>query len=227
VQAADWIKEGLTIVGRRTPRDVPRLLNATANFLETGRRLRERGLRIPLRAASRYQLFDIGIQELQTEKPLYLEFGVYRGDVTRYWAARLDSPRARFIGFDSFEGLPEDWTTAAAKGQFSTAGAVPDVADDRVTFVKGWFDESLSCFRLPDHDRLFINVDCDLYSSAVTVLRWAIPHIRPRDLIYLDEFHDRLNEGRAFYEFLDASGYRIEPIGATRGLNHVLFQRVA
>jgi hypothetical protein len=102
---------------------------------------------------------------------------------------------------------------------------MPDIPDDRVEFVKGWFEESLASFSMPEHDRLLINVDCDLYSSASAVLTWAIPHVSVGDLIYFDEFQDRFNEARAFFEFLDASGHRFEVVGATRGMNHVLFKR--
>lgn len=42
-----------------------------------------------------------------------------------------------------------------------------------------------------------MNVDSDLYSSALTVLQWVEPYVRP-DAFYLDEFCDRDHEMRAF-----------------------------
>jgi Macrocin-O-methyltransferase (TylF) len=219
----DWGKSGLTIVGRLTP---PRLLNAAANF-RTGRMLRERDIRVPSRASSRFQVFDVAIREMTSDRPLYLEFGVFEGETTRYWSEHLTDPDARFIGFDSFEGLPEDWTHAKGRGHFSTEGQIPQIDDDRVTFVKGWFDDSLARFEMGEHGRLFVNVDSDLYSSAITVLNWVAPHFNVGDLLYFDEFYDRLNEGRAFREFLDKTEYRVEMLAATRYLGQVLFQRVA
>jgi Macrocin-O-methyltransferase (TylF) len=221
----DWFKSGLTIVGSRTPKDGPRLLNGAANFLETGRLLRERDIAIPSRVSSRFQLFDIAIDEMDADHPLYLEFGVYKGETIRYWVDRLASPDALFFGFDSFEGLPEDWTSAAGQGHFSTDGQIPNVVDRRVRFVKGWFEDSLDSFEMSEHDRLFINIDSDLYSSAMTVLDWVTPHFAVGDFLYFDEFHDRLNEGRAFREFLDKTGYRLEMVAATRSLSQVLFRR--
>lgn len=223
----EWLKGGLTIVGSRTPVDTSRVLNGAANFLETGRVIRELGIRIPPRMSSRLQLFDVAIQEMQSDRPLYLEFGVYEGETMRYWSEQLADPNARFFGFDSFEGLPEDWTVAAERGHFSTEGQIPNIADDRVTFVKGWFEESLTQFKLSDHGQLFVNVDSDLYSSAITVLDWVAPQFKVGDFLYFDEFHDRLNEGRAFREFLDKTGYRIEMAAATRSLSQVLFRRSA
>jgi hypothetical protein len=221
----EWIKGGLTVIGRHSPRDTARLLNGATNFVDTGIQLRERGLTVPPRVASRFRLFDMAMPHMQSGSPIYLEFGVYQGETIRYWAEHLSNPKARLFGFDSFEGLPDDWTAAAGRGHFSIGGEPPRVDDDRVEFVKGWFNDSLPSFDLPSHDRLFINVDSDLYSSAATVLGWVAPHFDVGDFLYFDEFHDRLNEGRAFCECFDHNGYGLEIVGATRSLEQVLFRR--
>ena len=38
---------------------------------------------------------------------LFLEFGVHRGDSLRQWTALNTNPDSRFVGYDSFVGLPE------------------------------------------------------------------------------------------------------------------------
>jgi hypothetical protein len=50
----------------------------------------------------------------------FLEFGVFRGESLRSWCALNSHPGSRFVGFDSFEGLPEDWQRFDAQMTAST-----------------------------------------------------------------------------------------------------------
>jgi hypothetical protein len=224
---SDSVQAGLTVLGRNTPRDVPRLLNAAANYLDTGRRLRDCQMAVPARSRDRFAVLRTAAAHLRTSAPIYLEFGVYRGDTMRFMASTLDASSATLIGFDSFAGLPEDWNQGARQGHFSTGGEQPSIDDERVSFEIGWFDETVPNFELPPHDRMLINIDCDLYSSASVVLAHLGPRISVGDLLYFDEFHDRLNEGKAFYEHISSTLFRYEVLAATRSLSEILFRRVA
>ena len=94
-------------------------------------------------------------------------------------------------------------------------------------FVKGWFDDTVPGFVLPEHDQLItVNIDCDLYSSATTVLRTLEPHIVPGTLIYFDELPDHDHEMRALFESMARSGTTVEPIGFARGGLAWLFRYV-
>jgi hypothetical protein len=73
----------------------------------------------------------------------YLEFGVYQGESIKYWTSINKAPESRFFGFDSFEGLPEDWRNGQPRGHFHTGGSTPVIEDARVQFVKGWFINSV------------------------------------------------------------------------------------
>jgi len=74
-----------------------------------------------------------------------------------------------------FEGLPENWLRRD-KGFFSEKGKVPKIGDNRVSFVKGLYQDVLKNFLKNQQDlrlhkiTLVINIDCDLYSSTLYVL---------------------------------------------------------
>ncbi len=216
----------LVKIGERAGPSLPRILNGAASYIETGRALREAGLALPAPARTRFEVFDAALDIADSAaQPLYLEFGVWQGESMRYIASRLTLDAARFVGFDSFEGLPDDWTATFGRGAFSTSGAPPAATDARVSYVKGWFEDTVPAFVIPPHDRLIVNIDCDIYSSAAVVLAAIGPALATGDLLYFDEFHDRLHEGRAFHEFRVASGQSYRVIAATTGATNILFER--
>ena len=91
---------------------------------------------------------------------LVLEFGVFDGGSIRELAARANQV---VHGFDSFEGLPEDWTHFQKKGRFSRGGKAPAGLPDNVQLHAGQFDDTLPSFLAshPGPVRL-AHVDCDL-----------------------------------------------------------------
>ncbi len=175
----------------------------------------------PREFTSKNELFAHALGHVRGTRTQYLEFGVYEGESLRWWAEHLTDPAARFVGFDSFEGLPEDWRHNFREGEFRTAGP-PPVDDPRVSFVVGWFDDTLPKYELPACDQLVVNIDSDLYSSATTVLEWLEPHIRPGTLVYFDELVDCHHEMRALAESLAKNGRRVTPLGFHRW--HWLFR---
>jgi hypothetical protein len=92
----------------------------------------------------------------------------------RIWSSLLRNPTSNLHGFDSFEGLPESWDLSLEKGHFAMDGSVPVIDDSRVSFVKGWFSETLPQYVLPPHEQLFVNFDADRYSSTKTVLDLSV-----------------------------------------------------
>jgi hypothetical protein len=219
-------KYWLTKLGQHTSYDLVHNLDAVANYLTVGRWFREHGLDIPIRVKDRYKLFDLVAPHLQDAEVLYMEFGVWKGESMRYWSKLLRNERSILHGFDSFEGLPEHWNYSTMKGYFSVNGAMPAIDDQRVSFFKGWFEDTLPAYRVPHHDVLFITLDADLYSSTKTVLGRLKEHIRNGTFIYFDEFSDRFHEMKAFDEFLKEGGMTFRVVGADAQLSSVIFQRV-
>lgn len=218
------LKRGLGYIGARCPGNALPKLNSVVNYLWLGNWMHAKGLDIPRRVASREQVFRVAAEEICDRIVLYLEFGVYRGDSMRIWSRLLQNPASRLHGFDSFEGLPESWDLDAPKGYFATDGAVPVIADSRVSFFKGRFHESLARYALPAHDQLVVNFDADLFSSTKIALDFLKPHISFGDYLYFDEFPSREHELKAFDEFLSETGYTFRTVVASRSCSHVLFQ---
>lgn len=200
-------------------------LNASVNYLEVGRWMRSKGYRPVYRLAQKNEFWQLLDRQIGDCAVLYLEFGVWHGDTTSAVAKCLHNPQSRFHGFDSFEGLPENWNMTAAAGCFSTDGKIPRSNDPRVQFHKGWFHDTLPCFVLPPHEVLVINLDADLYSSTAFVLDQLCDAIVPGTYLYFDEFSDRHHELRAFEEFLLRTAMKFDLIAATPTCEKVLFRR--
>jgi hypothetical protein len=220
------LKSALTRIGARCTPGALHRLDATLAYLHVGRWMRDRGFHVGSRSDSREDVFAAIVADVADENVLYLEFGVFEGESMRFWSRALRNPASQLHGFDSFEGLPESWTRSHERGRFSTNGRIPKIDDARVRFFKGWFERTLPAYEPPPHDRLVINVDSDLYSSADIVLRTLEPLIVPGTYLYFDEFHDRHHELRAFDELLDRTNAPFRVVAASRELQHVAFQRI-
>lgn len=145
----------------------------------------------------------------------YLEFGVWKGESINRWRTLNTHPDSRFYGFDSFEGLPEDWEADHPKGTFSTSGVIPKIDDTRVSFVKGWFQDTLRGFlkETPLHNRLVVNVDCDLYSATLFVLGTLDRYFAPGTIIIFDDFYSMSHEFKAFHHYDISFGRKWKAIG--------------
>ena len=141
-----------------------------------------------------------------------LEFGVRHANSTRQLAALA---KQDVHGFDSFEGIPEDWHEES-KGSYSTRGAIPKVPNN-IHLHAGWFDKTLPKFLEANTEKArLINIDCDIYSSTKTVLDLLNPRIVSGTVIIFDEYignqHWREDEFKAFKEAVKGYGWQYEYI---------------
>jgi predicted O-methyltransferase YrrM len=142
---------------------------------------------------------------------LYLEFGVGRGKSMRWIASAVDST---VHGFDSFEGIQENWNGNPV-GAFAQK-QMPKVPDN-VEFHVGYFDATLPGFLESHFDPIaFLHVDCDLYSSTVTIFDLLGDRLQPGSVILFDEYYNfhrwQQHEFKAFQEFVEKSGLTYEYI---------------
>lgn len=164
----------------------------------------------------RYQmnLLDKSISAAKDGAGLILEFGVGSGTTINYIAEHINNKTIH--GFDSFAGLPEAWVYAP-KGHFSRQGQPPSVKNN-VQLHIGPFDQTIKEFIINNPKVVsFMHVDCDLYSSAKTVLSLMAPFIIPGTVIQFDEYFNypgwQQHEFKAFQEFIKEFKMSYEYIG--------------
>jgi len=164
------------------------------------------------------QFLDLALKRVSLDGH-YVEFGVYTGESIRFIASRV-SDRA-IVGFDSFEGLPEDWHGRnVVKGTFSLEGKLPKVPHN-VKLQPGWFNVSLPRWLEANPGPMaFIHIDSDLYASAKTVFDLVAERIVPGTVIAFDEYFNYPNwqhhEFKAFHEYVQENkvGYEYLAYGA-------------
>ena len=141
-----------------------------------------------------------------------LEFGVCYGNSYVWQVLQIMNryPKSKLIGFDSWQGLPKEapgiWAPERHKeGAFSTT---KDVVVDRMEeigafigdqfkLVDGFFSKSLTAeLQSKIQNLIFVNVDVDIYSSTVEVLRWIRPLLQVGTVIYFDDWLDPIDVGK-------------------------------
>lgn len=177
----------------------------------------------------RYQLYEQvrAAEELDDVPVTYLEFGVAAGHSFRWWVSNLQHPEARFYGFDTFTGLPEDWGPFKA-GDMSNGNKPPEIADDRVRFFQGLFQKTLPAFLdgQPLRGRKVIHLDADLYSATLYVLAVLDPYLHTGDLILFDEFNVPTHEFAAFRDYTRSFYREMTPIAAVNNYYQTAFRVV-
>jgi hypothetical protein len=137
-----------------------------------------------------YKLMKWGIMRLKPNPDdLWLEFGVHTGfSINMTAVLRGPSTGNPVHGFDAFQGLPDQWRSGYVQGVFSLNGMAPPVEKD-VRLHVGWFNETLEPF-LAAHPGAYIahaNIDMDIYSGAVHVLRNILPRCRNGSVLHFHE----------------------------------------
>ena len=179
-----------------------RALDSTCKYIE------ENMVEVPY-YTDKQQVIDYALKNAGIDG-LYCEFGVYKGKSVNYIARKVSQP---VHAFDSFEGLPEDWSVKHGKGLFAL-DKMP-VFENNVIVHKGWFEETLPVFIEEYKDNVsFLHIDSDLYSSARSILHWLDKRIVENTVILFDEYFNfpfwQHHEYKAFREFVKKNNVRYE-----------------
>lgn len=155
----------------------------------------------------------------------YLEFGVSNGNSFRWWMNRIKDIDARFYGFDTFTGLPEDWGPFK-KGDMGNGNAPPVIDDTRHEFYQGLFQNTLLPF-LSSYEKgkqKVIHMDADVYSATLYVLTLITPFLKSGDILFFDEFTVPRHEFKAFIEWSSSFYIDYEVLGGVNNFYQVAFR---
>jgi O-methyltransferase len=168
-------------------------------------------------------------ERLRSVEGCIVECGVWRGGMMAGIAELLGPNRDYFL-FDSFEGLPPaqaiDGPHAIA-WQADTEGpiyydnctapiesaqtAMRMSGVDRVTIMKGWFQDTLPSFTPPGPIAL-LRLDGDWYESTLACLNSLFRYVSQDGFIIVDDYYAWDGCSRALHEFLarEPSNRRIQ-----------------
>jgi hypothetical protein len=169
-----------------------------------------------------------------------VECGVFKGTGVLFWAKLLQifNPLAdrRVIGFDTFEGFPEDTTKAfeMARGEAlvaessyapispETIGAIAAEGGlaRRVELVKG--DATHTIPQYVEGNRGFrialLNLDFDVYAPTKVALEVLFPLVVPGGVVIFDEYALRgWGESDAVDEYLADRGQQLRRVPCVKG----------
>jgi O-methyltransferase len=165
---------------------------------------------------------NISKQELLENSPVdYFEFGVSGGHSFRWWLEHNKDSKSRFHGFDTFEGLPEDFGPFG-KGSMAVALEALNITDSRASFYKGLFQDTLIPFleKYNNGPRKLIHMDADIFSATLFSLSQLYRVLNDGDIIFFDEFAVPKHEFMAFKIFTESFYVKYEVIAAA---NNYLF----
>lgn len=174
-------------------------------------------------------MFEFVMKEfkLENKKIMYLEFGVAGGSSFNKFLTLNSNSESRFYGFDTFEGLPEDWGGFYKKGDMSHN--IPELSDKRALYVKGLFQDSLVPFlndkgpELTNADVRIIHLDADLYSATIFSLSLLYPYLKKGDILFFDEYSVPMHEFKALKEFTENFYVNVKPLTAVNNYYQMSF----
>ena len=143
-------------------------------------------------------------------KKFYLEFGVWTGTTINFFSKYVNT----IYGFDSFEGLREDWVGMDnhPKGYFNLNKKLPKL-NKNVIPVVGWVQDTLVPFLEKNKPEInFVHMDMDTYETTKFILTKIKPYIVKNCIIAFDDHYNfsgwEVGEYKALKETFNDNEYR-------------------
>lgn len=163
----------------------------------------------------------------------FAELGVARGGCASLLgmsAFAAGAPTRKLWLFDSYEGLPEpgerdfvangntgDHVRPLPKG--SCFGALEEVRsvtldrfklpEDRIEFVKGWFENTVPATRDQIKKLAILRIDGDWYESTKVCLEGLFEKVQTGGVVIIDDYDSCIGAKRAVDEFLAANNLNV------------------
>ena len=163
-----------------------------------------------------------------SNKDLFLEFGVFKGDSINLFANNLKKINAEIYGFDAFKGLKDEWMTQEYNpvGTFNVKGKKPKI-EKNVELIDGWVEDTVKKFILNANKKIaFVHFDMDTYSSTSFVLKLIKNNFQSGTIILFDEFYGFPNwekyEFKALKEQLDENSFQYIAFGTRQACIQII-----
>jgi len=140
------------------------------------------------KAVDRFDALSIAADRTKSLPGLAVEFGVFQGLTLRHLAKQI-GPDRRIVGFDTFEGLPDNWGDLLEKGTFATK--IPSFDDlGNVTLEVGRIEETLPKFLQQNTQPIsLVHIDCPYYDINIFILEKVLPFVPPGGVVVFDEYY--------------------------------------
>ena len=142
----------------------------------------------------------LAIDNDKEDNNFYLEFGVHTGESANFFSKKIK----KLYGFDSFEGLRDDWYgTEKYKGVFNLNKKIPSL-ENNVIPVVGWVQDTLNDFLKTHNPKIiFAHLDLDTYPSTKYTLEKIKPYLDKNAVIIFDDMFNFAGWNEGEYKALN------------------------
>ena len=168
-------------------RDTERLAQVTRHIIQS-HRVQATDLAGGQKARDRFDVLSIAAGKTRSIPGRAMEFGVFQGITLRHIAAAI-GPNRRLTGFDTFQGLPDDWGQLLPKGTFATN--VPSLKGlSNVNLEVGRIEDTLPVFLASLSEPVsLLHIDVPYYDINVFILERVLPRMSEGSVVVFDEYY--------------------------------------
>lgn len=158
----------------------------------------------------------------------YLEFGVWKGTTIKRFSKYVN----KIYGFDSFEGLNEDWVghKISSNDKFKLKENEIPTFSSNIIIVKGIIQNTLEEFLKKKNPKInFVHIDTDTYETCKFILNKIKPYLVNNSIILFDELYNfpgwDVGEYKALKECFNDDEYKYKAFSGDRTAAVIQFKK--